>query len=458
MPILLHHVIAAATIAVTSLVTVLIAPSAQAQSVTLTSISDSLFSDVSTPQINESGTILFFGRPITGGYGIYTVSNGAITTITDNTSGLSPMIGKGLSINEAGAVAFYAQSGVGNNTRYSIFTSSGGSLTTIASTDPLFGEVSDFDSLMINDAGTVAFRGIIGPFTGRSGVRIYTGSGGALTTIAEFASPSQDDIFSTPHLRVNNAGTVVFHANNFHGGSGIYTGNGGAITTIADLSSMGYDYFSDLRINDAGTVAFSAGHINGNPETGIFTGNGTLLTTIADSNGDFSNVSRPSLNDAGNVAFLVNRIPEAGGGSGIYVGNGGTPALIADTNGPLFSDLRMPNGGGHTINNAGTVVFTSAMDAGGWGLFAAVAGVESPVTLMKRGDPFLGSTVDRFSFLPSGLNDKNQLAFTYRLEDNRIGVALATIVVPEANTFTLVFSSLVFSLGIIYLRRRASVK
>src|ERR1044072_8980526 len=57
---------------------------------------------------------------------------------------------------------------------------------------------------------------------------------------------------------INNDGTVAFGAFLDNGLQGIFTGSGGAITTIADTSNPSLLSFGDPDINNSGKVAFRA--------------------------------------------------------------------------------------------------------------------------------------------------------------------------------------------------------
>lgn len=76
------------------------------------------------------------------------------------------------------------------------------------------------------------------------------------TNIADNSGPFID--FGFPFgPSINDSGTVAFAAFLNTGRRGVFTGSGGATTTIADSRGL-FDTFSPfVSLNDSGTVAFS---------------------------------------------------------------------------------------------------------------------------------------------------------------------------------------------------------
>ncbi len=220
-----------------------------------------------------------------------------------------------------------------------------------------------------------------------------------------FTKIADNSAFSAPSI--NNEGTVTFSAN------GIFTGSGGAITTIA----AGGGSFSSIpdqtpSINDRGTVAFSAELASG--VKGIFTGSGGVITPIADTNGPFSGFfGFPTINNAGTVAFYAGL---DAGGSGIFTSDGTLTTTIADTSDP-FSSFGAPS-----INNLGAVAFLADLNAGGRGIFTGPDPVADKVIAV--GDSLLGSTATGIaeSFSTRGLNDSGQIVFIAFLADGTTGI------------------------------------
>jgi hypothetical protein len=172
---------------------------------------------------------------------------------------------------------------------------------------------------------------------------------------------------------------------------------------------------------------------------GIFTGSGGPTTTLYDTNGPFSSVAFPSLNDAGTVAFQASL---DAGGFGIFTGSGGPTTTIATNVGP-FSGFSPPS-----LNNAGTVAFDATLEAGGRGIFTGPDPVDDRV--IGTGDPLFGSTVTGVFVGPEGLNDSGQLAFRATLADGRQVIVRADPV-PEPSGVLLLGLGMLGLLG--YARR-----
>ena len=174
---------------------------------------------VAGPSINSAGGVAFLFSPgAPADDRIFTGNGGPLTTITTFQGGPRP------SINDAGQVSFTRMlrlAGFGKG----VFTGNGGSLTTIASDSSSFfgGDTS------INNAGAVAF--FAEPVGGPG---IFVGAGGPITTIADTSGRFRE--FPNGAPIINNGGTVAFVAELPAGGSGIFTGSGGPTTTIADTS------------------------------------------------------------------------------------------------------------------------------------------------------------------------------------------------------------------------------
>jgi hypothetical protein len=220
------------------------------------------------PSINNRGTVAFKADVPGGHVDIFTSQNGSLTPILNN-RGTFTGINAHLSINDAGTIAFLASLQVG---RPGIFTSQGRSITTIVDTS---GPVRVTGTPSINNAGVVAFFGCMEDsgcaIDQPSAESIFTGTGGPLTTIADTSGPFSH--FGNPSI--NNAGTVVFLALLEAGGSGIFTGPdpvADQVIATGDLlfgsTVVSLGFLQGLGLNDAGQVAFFATLANG--ESGIF--------------------------------------------------------------------------------------------------------------------------------------------------------------------------------------------
>jgi hypothetical protein len=345
-------------------------------------------------------------------------------------------------INNAGAVAFEAsRTGFGQG----IFRSQGGALTTIASgVGGVFGNFGM--SPAINSGGVVAFfASLAGP---GNDAGIFTGDGSVTTTIVD-ANKSGLVARFLGDPSINASGTVAFDALRAQPGNPavVFTGSGGGLTIVADTLTNKFTNFGNPAINVAGTVAFPATLSRTNPAiAGVFSVGPGGTTKIADGTdigivvpSDFGD---PVINNAGTVADEV--FPEAvSNGVEIITGDGGPISIRADPT--VFSVSEHPS-----INDAGDVAFFADKFDGTEGIFAELTGGASPITVISVGDSLFGSTVTSVDLGRFALNDSDQLAFMFMLQDGRSGVAIADIAVPEPGSLALLLPAL----GMIFLCRR----
>jgi len=193
-----------------------------------------------------------------------------------------------------------------------------------------------------------------------------------------------------------------------------------------------------VLLNDKGQLAFSA-KVSG--PTGSFTGiyfrNGTTLTEV----GRFRPLTM-SLNNAGQLAFTsadtstpgISKIDTTSKKQTLVVsvhqaapdGNGLLALLVGSASSPL------------TINNVGQIAFSSLL-AGGSPGFLNDNGVFlnddafGLIQIARTNDSFLGSAITDVAFQSgnpehgsNGLNNSGQVAFGFRLQDGRTGVAVAS--------------------------------
>lgn len=340
------------------------------------------------------------------------VLNAYSYAIIADTSASITQFNTGVSINDAGQVAFVGNLNTGGK---AVYTGSGGALTTIADTS---GSFSDFPAPPgINSSGTVVFTAD----TPTGGVNISTGNGGTTTLIA--ASGTSSGSFNLlGGSSINNSGKVAFVASLVGGGQGedsIYTGNGTTTTLVAAANTSipgGSDTFLNFGIpvlNSAGTVAFQGfGHSN---SRGLYTSTGGTLTTIVNDSGSFAGFSDPSLNNPGTLAFAgFNR----DGTSGVYKSSGGAVTTVADTSGPFVAFDTA------SINNSGKVAFDAVTSTGVNGIYTG----SNPLTdkVIQSGDPLFGSTVAGVFVGSIGLNNSGKITFIVQLADNRQVIVLAT--------------------------------
>lgn len=190
-------------------------------------------------------------------------------------------------------------------------------------------------------------------------------------------------------------------------------GKRSTLTTYYLSSTSQFSEFGSLSrpsINNLGDIAFEA-PLDGESTSGIVT-QGSGFETIAEPDPNVI-VGRPNLNDPGAVAFhrfFNNRVGEE-----LVRGNGGPPTMIADTSGPFQSFGFFLGFTPPSLNNNADVAFFADLDSGDSGIFVGPDPVSDRV--IGTGDTLDGSTVTSLRFCDEGLNDSGQLAFQATFND-----------------------------------------
>ena len=342
--------------------------------------------------------------------GLVTVLSPSVQAFTfveiasSQTANFTDLVDAAYAINDLGTVTFLGELDGQNG----VFAGDGGVLATIADEGDGFLNFSDLD---INSAGTVVF-------SADGNTRIVSSSGGLLTDVITVGSSpgligfsAADGLFAPV---INELGTIAFFAENFATtDEGIFTINGGGVSTIAD--GPDFDLFR-FSLNNNDEVAFFSISALAPDGDALFIGDGTAAPApFADPLG-FGTNEGPVLNDTGTVAFNALFLdamfnPVLGN---FRQGPGGLE-LVVDDQGP-FSTLGRP-----AINNAGTLVFQSGLDAGAPALFVGPDPVADRV--IGVGDMLFGSTITSINFQErNGLNNQGQFVFTAQFEDGSSGV------------------------------------
>lgn len=210
--------------------------------------------------------------------------------------------------------------------------------------------------------------------------------------------------FGAPVL--NNAGLAAFGAV-LADGSNALLASSGTPTTVADETL--FRRFGNPTINGAGQIGFEASLRNVTGE-GIFRGPGTPPVTVAGTRdaGDFDFVNAgPSMNAAGRVAFIGERIVAGQFVAGVYAGSGGAVAPIVDaSNG--FSGFT----GNPSLNDPGQVAFVALRDNAPNGLFLGSGGAFTTVADES------GRLTSVFGFGDPSLNERGEVAFRAGTNDD----------------------------------------
>jgi Bacterial Ig domain len=208
---------------------------------------------------------------------------------------------------------------------------------------------------------------------------------------------------------LNNNGDVAFGADcgepigPLSSGIVIRRGNGGTLTDIFTFARGTNDsvvpHIDILSLNDSGVVAFGvSGPCTSGGGTAILTGDGATTNTVVDicTDPQYTSVIRPSINNSGAVAFMVDSDGAQGYDSVIRVSNGAFvtiagPGTTPTSVGTLTAAFEP------AINNNGLVTFTGQ----GTSAFGIFAGSGGAVTTISLDNP---STWN-------GINDSGRVAF-----------------------------------------------
>jgi len=306
----------------------------------------------------------------------------------------------------------------------------GKKLTTIAEVG---GPGSGLDFLgqnpSINDLGEVAFAA--SHISERDFVEtqsVMLGAGMKPTTIASTAGDFNRFGFEPT---VNNSSVVAFKAqldtfDEFNFDQGLFSRDGkrSMLTTHYLSSSSQFSEFGTLSrpsINNLGDIAFETS-VDGESNVGIFVTEGTGFKTIAAPDANII-VDRPNLNDSGTVAFhrFFNDQP----GEELVIGNGGPLTVVADTSGRFQSFGFYFGFTAPALNTTGEVAYLADLDAGGSAIF--LGSEPGAQRVIGTGDILDGLTITNLRFCDDGLNDSGQLAFQATFNDPNVpeGVRVA---------------------------------
>lgn len=462
----------------------------------------------SNPVLNDVGQVAFTATlaGTTGGigddFGIFRGDGSTVTQIVRE--GQAAPGGNDLyaifglpSLNNAGQVAFTAALAVtsgGSIDSGGIFRGDGETTTQIVRTGQAtpsgIASFRHFNRVQrtLNNNGQVAFSAsLTGSLSGG-----FIGDGSTMTLIARRYMPVPDgngEFSSVGGPRINDAGqaAVFVHLSSTSGGSSdneaVFLSDGSTLTQIVRKGQEAPDgngFFGTLtsfsELNNAGQQSFTA-ILTGTSRSdgrgsGIFRGDGSTLTQIArdgqaapDGDGTFFGFGIPSLNNAGQTAFISSISETLGENSfyfGIYRSDGSTLTQV------LRDGVAAPDGNGRflpftfnpELNDAGQIAFIADLtgslggtsDDQGLYFFDDTFGL---FQVAREGDTFLDSTITFLEFATSpigdeltGLNSLDQVAFRFGLADGREGIAIWTV--PEPGTVSLAL----LCLGGAILRRR----
>jgi hypothetical protein len=206
---------------------------------------------------------------------------------------------------------------------------------------------------------------------------------------------------------MNNAGKIVTTGLGTAGAE-VWAGDGGPMTLVRSTSFDG-SLNGGAAINDAGTVAIYDRNGSLTSESLGYVSGGTFVPIASTATG-YSTITRPSINNAGAIAFAA-----------FHAGD----HLYRYANG-ILGDVT-PQGFGHSgdvaINGVGDIVYHQI-----------VAGADrirvGTNTVITRGDPLFGSTVSILQLGSDSINDAGQVVFQANLADGRSVAVLAQVPEP----------------------------
>ena len=335
----------------------------------------------------------------------------------------------------------------------------------------------------LGDGGHVGFPASLSGVTGGAGTNgLYrVDSSGTVVEIARQgqAVPGGDGVFegffgggTNDGVSVNASGLVAFRAEIDASSDGnandtaVYTSDGTTITELirdGDDTALANTRFTDVRfvpaLNDAGQTAFEIGltgsAVTSSTNEAVYRTDGVTHTQIArkgdappDGNGVFFDFIGTTINlgGGGDVSFIADVTGTAGGGSdnrGLYVGDGTTLTRVAREgdavpggNGTFTQFLTQP-----VVNDDGQVAFLTSLIGTSGGAADSEAiyfydPTEGLEEVVRRGDSLAGGTITDLNFAQnlqrntanagSGLNNEDQLAFHFTLDNGTRGVGLWT--------------------------------
>jgi hypothetical protein len=325
--------------------------------------------------INNLGAVAFARNTPNGVQTLLTGRGGALTKIAD-TAGPNRFIA-GWDVNRNGVVAY--QVGFDHDTvipgiaATGVFTGNGKTNRLVAKSG---GRIFSVGGAAINDRGQVALSTASEPFGGVT--TVVTRYPDRLIAVSSDANLAAGD--------VNNQGVVAFST--FTVEDRMFIGSGGKPTVIAETEGTNLLLFqSSPRINESGVVAFNARLDSGG--VGVFTANNPGVRKIVDNvTGPFAGLGlgNPAINNRGVVAFDANKFEFRA----IYTGTDPIADRVIQTGDPLDGSTvqRLSTGShGRYLNDAGQIAFWAQLADGRSGIYRAdplslnIAAVPEPATL-----------------------------------------------------------------------------
>jgi Ca2+-binding RTX toxin-like protein len=330
-------------------------------------------SSVSTPDINDLGTIAFrgFGN---GDGGVYTVnSNGSLTPVVTNSQLEVGSASVPISFNNNGTFVYVVDKagppfGVGNQ---ELTLNQNGTTTIIDSVFQDRQRSAGYQSVYLNENNfTAAKTGLFGP--GLSVEEIILINNGTKEIIASsFAGRRSTGFTDLGDLALNNQNLLAY----------------GGTKAIFDEGGIPIATENSISITDGTTITLEDGVTAGNLD----------------------------INDSGLLVYSTNRFTDTGTNlAEILQRQGNDTTSLANTDG-LFGSFEEIS-----LNNSGEVVFSAFLDDGKEGIFAGFNPVSDRIIAV--GDTLSGSTVADLEFSQEGLNNSGIISFKAELANGTLGI------------------------------------
>lgn len=303
-----------------------------------------------------------------------------------------------------------------------------------------------FEPVGINPDGTILFDALVKYEEEFHGIYLAHDSSLSRVVAAGDLTPMGGTFIEFSSMTLNDRGHVVF-LGSAKGGTPraiFFTDGAGLKKVVAVREAVPgvgvLREFSDVAFNDTDTVAFVGRIERGKvPRALLLASAGALKKVLGVGEptpvgGQFAQITTPSLNSAGQMAF-EGTIYGGGVPSGIFVvSESGVRKVVAEGDpsplGGTFRDLALP-----LINDHGDVIFWAALDGAQLpsGLFLASQGTIEKVA--ARGDPAPGGGRLSYIGLSYSFNRRGLVAFQAGLTD---AVASAGIFLAEKGAVTAV--------------------
>ena len=289
------------------------------------------YSSLLAPVLTDNGVAYWYGRrndlPGTYHSAVFKGSAAACCDVVIDEAGEFDLIGSGAinpGANASGQVAFAAKKDDGT---YGIFRTDGTTTQTIFSaTNQSF----NLGQHSINSTGTVVYRSTV---SGSQG--IYTSNGTSTATIYD---TSDFQVFAGDPV-ILDSGAVAFAAFPFSNGSGIgwLLGSGGSTTPLLGTGGDIQGVDSYASVNDAGTLAARVTS-SADPTRRVVTADGTTMGLVAGNgvNG-IRDFRQASINGLNRVAFVIDYDDES---DALAIGSPGDGfEIILRTGDTLLDDM-----------------------------------------------------------------------------------------------------------------------